>query len=258
MRIYWYIQLIVSFFKVTAYFRMMPSGATPLDSRLRSQTETYLNTVAACVDLLPQLIENYSSGDGYQETANEICTLESECDERNQEISSLLSNATVEQIGLRNTHIDFNLEQILRMYQKIDEVANTAEQIAEQLVTMKPPRREPHIQKFQELATCATKASDVLRDVVSTFARALCNPNQTTTVTDEIKKIRTLESSCDKLRNDLIENAFADNSIDQPLVYREFALLFDRLVDTIEDVTDQIVLISSTESWISTEDTLEQ
>lgn len=224
-----------------------------LDNRLVSQTETYLDTVSSCVNLVPQLLEDYSRGDEYRETADAIGSLEGDCDEQQRQLSSLLSNATVEDIGLRNTRIHLNTQQVFELYKRLDEVANTAERIAEELVTIAPPRIEPVFQRLREMAQCATTAISALDDAVTTFTRLLCSYDQSDTITDEIRTVRRAEATCDSLRNELIESVFADDSVAQPLVYREFALLLDRLVDTMEDVADQVVLISSNESWITTE-----
>lgn len=65
--------------------------------------------------------------------------------------------------------------------------------------------------------------------------------------------VREAESRCDALRNDVIETAFADESVTRPLLYRESALRFGTLVDTMEDVVDQLVLVSSNEPWLETD-----
>ncbi|ERH08010.1 MAG: hypothetical protein J07HN4v3_00375, partial [Halonotius sp. J07HN4] len=44
-----------------------------------------------------------------------------------------------------------------------------------------------------------------------------------------------------------------ESDLAQPLVYRELAVLFDELANTIEDLTDRITVISSDEPGIVTE-----
>lgn len=236
----------------------MESSDASIDSQLRSQTETYLGDIADCVRLLPQLLKNYSRGRGFEETAAEIRRLESQCDEKNRQISGLLSNSTTKEIGLRNSRIHLNATQVLELYQQLDDIVNTVERIAEELITIRPPRIRSCFQQFQEMTGCATTAMNVLEEVVTTFTRLLCSHNKTGMIAEKIETIRAAESACDRIRNELIADVFADESIAQPLIYREFALLFDQLTDSIEDVTDQVVLISSSESWLSTEITLEQ
>jgi uncharacterized protein Yka (UPF0111/DUF47 family) len=231
----------------------MASPDASIDAQLRAQTEQYLEEMSDCVGLLPQLLRNYSRREGFEETAEEIRRLESQCDERNRRVSSLLSNATTREIGLRNTRLHLNSTQVLELYQRLDDIANTAERIAEELVTIRPPRIQSCFRRFQEMAEYATTAMGVLTEVIATFARLLCSWDETGTIAEGIQTIRAAESSCDRIRNVLIEDVFAGEAVADPLVYREFALLFDQLTDTIEDVTDQVVLISSSESWIGTE-----
>jgi uncharacterized protein Yka (UPF0111/DUF47 family) len=93
----------------------------------------------------------------------------------------------------------------------------------------------------------------VLGDVVEGFVHGLARSGATETLTEGIETIRGLESECDGLRNDAIETAFADDAVDQPLVYRELAILLDELANTIEDLTDRMVVIASKEPGIVTE-----
>lgn len=236
----------------------MESSDASIDSQLQAETETYLSDIAGCVRLLPQLLKNYSRGRGFEETAAEIRRLESQCDERNRQISGLLSNATSKEMGLRNSRIHLNATQVLELYQQLDDIVNTVERIAEELITVRPPRIRSCFQQFQEMTECATTAMAALEEVVTTFTQLLCSYEKTGLIAEKIETIRAAESSCDRIRNELTADVFADESVAQPLIYREFALLFDQLTDSIEDVTDQVVLISSGESWISTETAPEQ
>ncbi|OYR81898.1 hypothetical protein DJ84_11850, partial [Halorubrum ezzemoulense] len=105
----------------------------------------------------------------------------------------------------------------------------------------------------REMADRIAEMTDVLADVVEGFVRGLARADATETLAEGIESIRALESECDDLRNDAIETAFADGSIDQPLVYRELAILLDELANTIEDLTDRIVVIASKEPGIVTD-----
>lgn len=236
---------------------MSDDSDVSFESRLDSLTKRYLQTTRECVHLLPELLSVYADGGEYRAIAREIRTLETECDKTNREIRRLFSNATAEDFGLRNTRIYLNLHQILETYQRIDTVANAVERIADELVTIRPPRVEPYFGQFEEMATYATTAVDALEEMMAAFTLSLREGGRTETIGEAIHVIREAESSCDTSRNDLLEDVFGDESVERPLLYREFALLFDRLVDAIEDVTDHLVLVASDESWSDTEATLE-
>lgn len=225
---------------------------TSIDQQLVSNTEMYLALITNCVELVPELLESYPRQEDYQKIADEIRTLESKCDRRNRQIGALISNATVKEMGIRNTRIHVNSPQILGLYQQLDQIANIAEQIAEDLITIRPDIA-PYLHFYEEMANCSTTAMKALKNAIMTFITLLCAYDQTGTITDDIQIVRDAESSCDAIRNELIANVFADDDVTQPMVHREFALLFNQLTDTLEDITDRLVLISSTESWITTE-----
>ncbi len=224
-----------------------------LDGELVTETDLYINGVTECVTLVGTLLDDYLAERDYRETVDEIRTRESECDRTNRRISALITNATAKDIGLGNTRIHLNSTQIIRLYQRVDDVANAAEKIAEELLTIAPSPRDTYFRRYEEMVECATSAMEALNRAVTTFARLLCSPAESGSIAAEIETVRTAESACDELRNDLIADAFSDESLSDPWTLHRFAHLFDELVDTVEDVTDQLVLVSSSEEWIATE-----
>lgn len=225
----------------------------PFGERLISTTETYLDRIADCVTLLPTLLERYRSGADYRSIADRIQDVETECDRRNRRISSLVTNVTAEEIGLSNARIHLNSPQLVELYQTMDDIPNTAEQIAEELVTIGPACTDACFRGLSAMAEHATTAMAALVTAVTRFVRVLCTPSESGTIAEEIETIRDIESTCDSIRNEVVATAFESESVTQPLVHREFAHLFDELMDVMEDVVDQIVLVSSTEAWITTE-----
>lgn len=227
------------------------NGATVSD-RITSGTEQYVSRVEACVTLVPELLERYAEGGAYRETAERIRTLESECDHAGRRVSAAITTASARQVGLRNSRVHINSPQVVALFQTLDEVANAAEQIAEELLTVGPPTGPP-FDRLREMADRATAAVAALAVAVSAFVRALCDPSDSVALVDEVAVVRDAESSCDRLRNDAVATAFEDAPATEALLYREFALLLDGLLDAMEDVTDRIVLISSNEPWVRTQ-----
>jgi len=117
---------------------------------------------------------------------------------------------------------------------------------------MRPDADTAPFRDMREMATRIVEMVAVLADVVERFVRGLARADAAETLTDGIESIRGLESECDDLRNDAIATAFADDGIDQPLVYRELAILLDELANTVEDLTDRMVVIASKEPGIVT------
>jgi uncharacterized protein Yka (UPF0111/DUF47 family) len=231
---------------------MANEPGTAVGDRIVAGTEQYVSRVEACVTLVPELLEGYVEGGPYRATAERIRTLESECDHAGRRVSAAITTASAEQVGLRNSRVHINSPQVVSLFQTLDEVANAAEQVAEELLTVRPPTGAP-FDRLREMADRATEAMAALAGAVVAFVRALCDPADSVTLVDEVEAVRESESACDRLRNDAVATAFDDAPAAEALLYREFALLLDGLLDAMEDVTDRIVLISSNESWVRTQ-----
>ena len=221
--------------------------------RLEATSVTYLDRIDDCVALLPRALDEYASGGDYRETVDEIATIESECDELVREITGTITNAGPDDIGLLNTRINFNQSALLDFYKELDVVPNHTERIVQEVVMMRPDADGDPFRDMRKMATRIVEMTAVLGDVVEGFVHGLARSGATETLTEGIETIRGLESECDGLRNDAIETAFADDAVDQPLVYRELAILLDELANTIEDLTDRMVVIASKEPGIVTE-----
>ena len=221
--------------------------------RLETQTDAYLERIHDCVRLLPVALEAYETTDDPAETVAEIGTIESECDERVRELTAVITNAGPDDIGLLNTRITFNESALIDLYKTLDVVANHTERIVQEVVMMRPPADVEPFADMREMADLIVEMTAALESVVGDFVRGLTQSDVTRTLVDDIETIRGLESACDERRNDAIATAFADESIDAPLVYRELAILLDELANTIEDLTDRMIVIASTEPGIVTE-----
>lgn len=232
---------------------MSSKGAPEFSRQVVEQTDAYLDDISECVDLLSRLVEDYEPGDSTRHLVEEIRGLESDCDARSRRLSALITNTTVREFGIRNSRMHLNAEQAVRLYQLLDEIPNAAEQIAEDLVTIAPERRRSCFRRYREMVGYATTAMAALADAVHEFVRLLCSSTETGSIATHVETIRATESDCDGVRNAIIADVFTDKTISQPMVYRDLASRFDRLVDAMEDVTDQLVLLSSSEQWITAE-----
>ncbi|OYR54597.1 hypothetical protein DJ73_04665 [Halorubrum sp. Ea1] len=230
----------------------MPTDAD-FGERLESRTGTYLDRIDDCVALLPRALDEYANDGPYRETVGEIAAIESECDELVREITGIITNAGPDDVGLLNTRINFNESALLDFYNELDVVANHTERIVQEVVMMQPAADVDPFRDMREMASRIAEMTVVLGDVVEGFVRGLARSDATATLTEGVEAIRGLESECDELRNDAVATAFADDAIEDPLVYRELAILLDELANTIEDLTDRIVVIASKEPGIVTE-----
>lgn len=221
--------------------------------QLETQTDAYLDRLKDCVSLLPEVIDRYENEGDYRETVDRIQALESECDDMALDITALITNAGPKDMGLLNTRINFNQSALVAFYQKIDVMANITERIGQEIIMMNPPHGTECFEGLREMAEEVVSMMTTLEDVVERFVHNLGDPDASESLTEEIQSIRDTETRCDEIRNDVIATAFRNEDIDQPLMYREFAILFDELANTMEDVTDQIIIITSDEPGIVTE-----
>ncbi|MCG1003370.1 MULTISPECIES: DUF47 domain-containing protein [Halobacterium] len=231
---------------------MSPEATPEFSKRVVDRTDAYLDRISECVELLSRLVEEYEDGDSSRALVEEIRAVESDCDAKSRRISALVTNTTVKEFGIRNSRMHLNAEQVVRLYQLLDEIPNTAERVAEDLLTVSPARRRRCFRRYREMVDHATAAMASLGDAVYEFVRLLCSATETGSIAGHVEAIRAAETECDSVRNAVVADVF-DADVPDPLVYREFAFLFDQLVDAMEDVADQLVLLSSSEQWITAE-----
>ncbi|WP_135664651.1 DUF47 domain-containing protein [Halorhabdus rudnickae] len=230
----------------------MPNDAD-FGDELESQTDAYLDRLDKCVGLLPILLEQYEAGEDYTETVERIGDLESEGDRMIRSITSSITNSDPEDMGLLNTRINYNQSGLIEFYKQVDSLANVTERIADEIAMMQPPTDTDCYQGLREMAEHVADMTETLEEVVERFVHGLGTTSGSDTLYDEIKAIRDMESRCDSIKNDVIRTAFADEETAQALMYRELAILFDDLANTMEDVTDQIIVIASDEPGLITE-----
>lgn len=229
------------------------STETDFGKQLESQTDAYLDRFIDCVRILPELLDQYENDGPYRDTVERIQALESECDTMIRDIKALITNAGADDMGLLNTRINYNQSALIEFYQNVDVVVNLTERIAQELQMMQPPHDTDCYRGLVEMAEEVASMTTTLEDLVERFIHTLAHTQGSDTLTAEIQSIRDAESRCDRIRNDVITTAFSDDSIEQPLMYREFAILFDELANKMEDITDQIVVIASNEPDLVTE-----
>jgi len=231
----------------------MPAGAN-FSQQLESHTDAYLDSFQDGIDLLPELLAQYAAGDDYNETIESIEDFESDCDDRNLAIVALITNADPIDMGKLNTRINYNQSALVEFYRTVDVVVNITERIAHEIDMMQPPHDNVCFEGLQQMADEIADTTAVLAEIVDRFVHDLGTYEASDTLTDEIQAVRNMESRCDELRNDVIATAFADDSIDQPLMYRELAILFDDLANQMEDITEEIIIVASNAPGIVAEE----
>lgn len=153
---------------------MMPAGdSDTLEHRLVTQTTTYLDQVGECIECLPPLVEQYAADEHYQSTSDQISTVESRCDRTNREISSLVADADVRDLGIRLTRVHLHSRQTIELFHLVDDVANAAEQFADELVATAPERRPEELDLLRQMAATAVDAMDSFRRLITAFVKVV-------------------------------------------------------------------------------------
>ncbi|MFB6271057.1 MAG: DUF47 domain-containing protein [Halobacterium sp.] len=236
----------------------MPEQDTAhLGDRLVSQTETYLGLTVDCVACLPELLDAYPADD-YGAVVDRVAALESDCDRANRRICALVADADVRDLGIRLTRVHLHAGQTIELFHALDEVANAVEQFATDLAAFRPSLPPARRRRFVEMAECAVDAMDALRSAVTDYVAVLCNPEESTSIADDVERVRDVESECDRLRNDAVAEAFADADGETALVCRELAAVLDDVVDAMEDVTDRMVRTTGSDLAIEAEPEVSQ
>lgn len=223
------------------------------EQQLTSLTGTFLDQLQACVEQTPTLLARYTEGKPVEAIDDLIGTLESDCDLTNREISTLISSSSVEELGIRLTRIHLHSGQIIELYQQLDEIANLVEQFSAELVAIDPPHWSGCLDGLREMADYAVATMASLSRAVDQYIRALCQPTQSLSIAEEVARIRELESESDRVRDRVVDSAFRDGPTATSLVYFELATQLDAAIDTMEDVTDQMLLVTGNQDWIDIE-----
>lgn len=228
----------------------MAADETKFGERFESTTDLYLEQLTTCVEAVVPLLDRYRDDGAYDQIAERIHRLESDCDETKRTLGGLILSVDPKTTGIRRTWVYLHADRLLELYETLDSIANSTEQFASELDTIAPPRREACLDGLYRMAEHAVTAIQELEHAVSAFVRALCRPEYTISIADRVGTIRTIEKEADAIRNDVLSAAFAETVDATSVVYRQLAVLLDAVLDAIEDVTDRMNLISSTEAWL--------
>jgi uncharacterized protein Yka (UPF0111/DUF47 family) len=221
--------------------------------RLEVTTQQYLDQISNCVGGLPEIIRAYEAGTDYQSVSTRIQRLESACDRTKLELGRLVTSADGKDLGVRLTWVHRHADRMLELYGHLDTIANVAEQFAEELIAITPKRQTECLDGLARMSELAVAAMSDLAHVIEEFLHALCRPKYEPSITEGVSTIRAIEGESDTVRNRVLEAAFDDEHDSDAVAYRQLAVLLDGVLDTMEDVTDQIHLMTGLEGWFDVE-----
>jgi uncharacterized protein Yka (UPF0111/DUF47 family) len=232
---------------------MAVDTSRPFGERLEATTDRYLDRLDNCVTALPTLVEEYSTDAGYGSTVDRIQSIESDCDELKLALGKLVTTADAKEVGLRLTWVHLHADRMLELYGHLDTIANVSEQFAEELAAIAPKRVDDCLDGIARMAELAVAAMAELGVVVREFVRTLCRPEYSASITQGVSAIRAFEGDSDAVRTRVLETAFDREHDATAVAYRQLAVLLDGVLDAMEDVTDQMHLMTGPDTWLDIE-----
>ena len=232
---------------------MTVDDAPEFGTHLETMTDRYLDQLGGCVRTLPTLLEAYGTGGEYRTEIERIQRLESDCDTAKLELGVLITSTGDAEVGLRLAWVRLHADRMLELYRYLDAIANVSEQFAEELGAIEPRRRGRCLDGLVTMSEIAVEAMCELERVVREFVRTLSRPEYSVSITDGVSTVRALEGDADSVRNEVIEAAFDGEHNADAVVYRQLAVFLDTILDSMEDVTDQMHLMTGSEEWLDFE-----
>jgi uncharacterized protein Yka (UPF0111/DUF47 family) len=202
-------------------------------------TDDYLTELRACVDLLPVALGAYG-GDDFESAVARLCERESAADDRLQTIGTLLGDLAPPNF----TDVYLRTGEVMRLYSRLDAVANTVERFVRYVGVMGPDLSDPTLAEFGRMADRIVEATGVLADATTAYVETLVTPGDNESVTDAVERVAALEGACDDDKYAAIDRAFDERPAAEALVIRVLALALDAAADAAEDAADHLLFMS--------------
>lgn len=209
---------------------------------IRTRTATYLQQVERCLAHLPDALEAYGSDqEAFAATVEGLSTAESECDATLRELRTLVG----ESAPPNYTAVYLRADDLVRLYARLDEIPNCAEQFCRELWVVRPDLDPETLAALREMARVTTRATATLTEVTDAYVDSLVTPGDPVRVADDVEAIAELESRCDDRKYEALEHAFASQPAGQALVVRALVGTLDEAADAVEDAGDYVLSMNS-------------
>ena len=209
---------------------------------VRSRTETYLDQVETTTAHLPDAVDAYGTDrPAFSAAVDRIGTGESECDATLRELRTLVG----ESLPPNYTEVYLRADDVVRLYDRIDEIPNRAESFARELGSMHPDLPAGIHDTLCEMAALVAKATVVLTDVTAAYVESLVTAGDPVRITDDVERVATMESNCDAHKYEALQQAFGQCQTGDALVVRELLLSLDAAMDAVEDAGDHLLSMNS-------------
>ncbi len=209
---------------------------------VQSRTTTYLDQVETTTAHLPDALDAYGADpEAFLAAVDRLNTQESECDATLRELTTLLG----ESLPPNYTDVYLRVDDVIRLYTRVDEIPNHAEQFVRQLSAMGPDLAEETLHALREMGALVVEGTTILTGVIEAYVETLVTGGDPITLADDVDTIVALESACDAHKYDGIGAAFDDSDTADALVVRELLVALDAAMDAIEDTAEHLLAMQS-------------
>lgn len=210
---------------------------------VRSRTETYLDQVQTTTTHLPDALDAYDTDPtAFAAAVDRVSAHESECDATLHDLRTLVG----ESLPPNYTGVYLRVDDVIRLYDRIDVIPNRAESFARELASMAPDLPPAIHETLCEMAALVAEATATLTALADAYVDSLLSAGDPIRVTDEVETIATMESTCDAHKYEALQTAFAECETAAALVVRELLLSLDAAMDAVEDAGDYLLSMNST------------
>lgn len=210
---------------------------------VRERTESLLTGVGRCVELLPDLLEDY--GRAPEAFDDDVLTLrerESACNATARGLRLAVGQSmTAEPTGLYLMAGD-----LVSLYTLVESVANRAETVGTELTAIRPALSEDCRTALLGLAERAIEAFEALAAATRAYVEALVVNGDPNGVVEPVERVRSIESDCDEYRQAALRIAFEDGPTLDSLALRAVIYHLDGVVNGIETAVDRLDVMRAT------------
>ena len=199
----------------------------------------YLERLADCVGVVPEVIEKHGSEEGIHDEVDRVAEAESDCDV----LVDRMKRNVVGSVDPRTTGLYIRSESVVRLLRELDRVANSAEETARLIRSTRPDMPQETRDRLTEVAGRSAVATSVLADCVVRTFESFEEPG-TVDVSEEAERIRETERRCDRLKYEAVEAAFEELPTADAVVVKDVASALDGVPDGIEDAVDVLVYLT--------------
>jgi hypothetical protein len=210
---------------------------------VRKRTDSLLGDVGQCVELLPELLDEYGRApEAFDDTVSTLRERESVCNATARELRLSVGQS----VTPASTGLYLMAGDLVSLYTLIEAIANRAETVGTELAAIRPTLPESCRGALVGLAERAIVAIEALSAATRAYVDVLVANGDPSAVVEPIERVRSIESDCDEYRQAALRVAFEDGPSLDALALRTVVYNLDGVVNGIETAADRLDVMRAT------------